>query len=235
MSVDKRRADLKDAVGQVSDGSTVLIGGFGDAGFPFGLLEGLEATQATELTLVANNAGQSSAAVLRMIQDHRIRKVICTYPRRDEPVLARAVAEQTIELEVVPQGTLAERIRAAGAGIPAFFLATAAGTALGDGKETRDFDGRQHILETALNADLALIKAHRADPWGNLTYHGAARNYNPVMATAAAVAVAEVDEVVELGSLDPETVVTPGIFIDRLIELDSSELRPPLRSPRAAA
>ena len=215
-----KQAEIGASLAAVRDGATVLIGGFGGAGSPVALIHGLLDQGARELTVVSNNAGAGPTGLAVLLRDRRVRKLICSYPRasagEDSPFDALYRAGK-IELELVPQGTLAERLRAGGAGIPAFFTPTAAESEISAGKETRVIDGRHYVLETALRGDVALIKADVADRWGNLTYRLAARNFGPVMATAADLTVAQVRSVVDLGMLDPETIVTPGIFVDRVV------------------
>ncbi len=208
------------ALADVPDGATVMIGGFGNAGMPAELIDCLIAQGATNLTVVNNNAGNADAGLAALIGAGRVRKIICSFPRQtDSWHFDRLYRSGKLELELVPQGTLAERIRAAGAGVGAFFTPTAFGTQLAEGKETREIAGRGHVLEYPIYADYALIKADRADRWGNLTYRKTARNFAPVMAAAAKCTVVQVRETVELGELDPETVVTPGIFVKRVIKL----------------
>lgn len=202
-----------DALGAVSDGATVMVGGFARAGAPQRLLDALVASGAKDLTLIHIGAGAETPALGRLFANRQVCHLISTFARGAHAFEAEYRAGRTT-LELVPQGTFAERIRAGGAGISAFFTLTGAGTPLADGKEHRVIDGRENLLETALRADVALIKAHRADAWGNLVYRKTARNTNPVMATAADLVIAEVDEVVALGELDPEAVVTPGIYVD---------------------
>jgi 3-oxoadipate CoA-transferase alpha subunit len=207
-----------DAVAGITDGATVLIGGFGLAGMPFDLIDALIRHGATDLTIVSNNAGNGDVGVAALLAAGRVRKVICSFPRQsDSYVFDRLYRAGEVELEVVPQGTLAERMRAAGAGIGAFYCPTGAGTILAEGKETRTIAGRDHVLEMPLRGDLALIAAHRADTLGNLVYRKTARNFGPVMATAATTTVVQVAEIVPAGTLDPEAVVTPGIYIDRIV------------------
>lgn len=195
-----------------------MVGGFGDAGMPLRLVQGLLEQGARELTLISNNAGNGERGLAALIAAGRVRKIICSFPRQaDSHHFDRAYRTGSLELELVPQGNLAERIRAAGAGIGAFYTRTGFGTLLAQGKEQRVINGRGHVLEYPLHADYALIQAHRGDRWGNLVYRKTARNFGPVMATAARVTIAAVHEVVELGSLDPETVVTPGVFVKRLV------------------
>jgi 3-oxoadipate CoA-transferase, alpha subunit len=209
------------ALADVPDGATVMIGGFGTAGLPNELTEALIAQGAKDLVIVNNNAGNGDTGLAALIAAGRVRKIICSFPRQaDSHHFDRAFRAGTLELELVPQGNLAERIRAAGAGIGGFFTPTGYGTALAQGKETRVIDGRGHVLEAPIHADFALIKAERGDRWGNLVYRMTARNFGPVMAMAARVTVASVHEVVELGGLDPEAVVTPGLFVQRVVRID---------------
>jgi 3-oxoadipate CoA-transferase alpha subunit len=217
--IDKRVATALEAVAGVPDGATVLVGGFGESGVPTVLLEALVQQGATDLEIVANNAGTAERGIAALLRAGRVRRMISSYPRsRGSVWFERRYAEGSIELEVVPQGTLTERIRAAGAGIPAFFTPTAVGTAMAEGKEVREFGGRPYLLEYALPGDVALIRARRADRWGNLTYHSVARNYAPTMAAAAALTIAETEEpVAELGGLGPEEIITPGIYVDRVV------------------
>jgi len=206
------------AVDDIEDGATIMIGGFGLAGLPAALVDAVIDQGARDLTIVSNNAGTGDTGLAALLKTKRVRKIICSYPRQTDSYVFDALYRAgEIELEVVPQGNLVERIRAAGAGIGAFYTPTAAGTTLGDGKESRTFDGREFILEHPIHADVALIKAFRGDRWGNLVYRKTARNFGPVMATAARCAVAQVEEVVELGALDPESIVTPGIFVARVV------------------
>ncbi len=218
--IDKRVRSVADALAGVADGSTVLIGGFGSVGQPDALIEGLIEQGARDLTCVANNAGTGHVGLARLMELGRVRRIICSFPRSVGSVVFEALyAAGSIELELVPQGTMAERMRAAGAGIPAFFTATAAGTKLAHGKEGREFGGRTYVMEEALHGDVALVEAWEADRWGNLTYRASARNFNPVMAMAGRLTVAQTQHVVELGTLDPQCVVTPGIFVDRVVHV----------------
>lgn len=206
------------AVTGIRDGSVVLVGGFGLAGMPVHLIDGLIEQGATDLTIVSNNAGNGDSGLAALLAKRRVRKVICSFPRQvDSWVFDGLYRAGAIELEVVPQGTLAERMRAAGAGLGGFYCPTGVGTLLARGKETREIDGRRYVLELPLKGDVALIAAHRADRLGNLVYRKTARNFGPVMATAADLVIAEVDEVVPTGDLDPETVVTPCIYVDRVV------------------
>ncbi len=216
--INKIAGSVAEALAGVEDGATVMVGGFGTAGIPNELIEGLIEQGARDLTLVNNNAGNGEEGLAALLKAGRVRKVICSFPRQaDSHVFDSLYRSGQVELELVPQGNLAERIRAAGAGIGAFFCPTAYGTELSRGKETREIDGRHYVLEYPIHADLALIKAERGDRWGNLTYRKAARNFGPVMAMAARKTVASVHEIVELGALDPEHIVTPGIFVKQVV------------------
>ena len=209
------------ALADVHDGATVMIGGFGTAGLPNELIDALIAHGCRDLTIVNNNAGNGDTGLAALLAAKRVRKIICSFPRQaDSHHFDRLYRAGQIELELVPQGNLAERIRAAGAGIGGFFTPTGYGTDLAKGKETRVIDGRGYVLEAPIHADFALIKAERGDRWGNLTYRMTARNFGPIMAMAARVAVASVHEVVELGELDPEAVVTPGLFVQRVVRIE---------------
>ena len=217
--INKIVQSLEAAVAGIKDGSTILVGGFGTAGMPFALVDALIAQGAKNLTIVSNNAGNGGTGLAALLKARRVRKIICSFPRQtDSWVFDGLYRAGEIELEVVPQGNLAERMRAAGAGIGAFFCPTGYGTLLAGERETRQINGRNHVLEYPIHGDVALIKALKADRWGNLVYRKTARNFGPVMATAAKVTVAEVEEVVELGALDPEAVVTPGIFVQRVVK-----------------
>jgi 3-oxoadipate CoA-transferase, alpha subunit len=208
------------AVADIHDGATVMIGGFGTAGMPSELIDALIAQGARDLTIVNNNAGNGETGLAALLKSKRVRKIICSFPRQvDSQVFDALYRRGEIELELVPQGNLAERIRAAGAGIGAFFSPTGFGTLLAEGKETRTIDGRDYVLEYPIRADFALIKALRGDRWGNLVYRKTARNFGPIMASAAQCTIAQVSEVVNLGDLDPEAVVTPGIFVSRVVEI----------------
>ena len=206
------------AVADIRDGDTVMIGGFGSSGIPLQLIEALRLHGARDLTVISNNAGVAEEGIASLLRDRLVRKIVCSFHRSSGSIwFERLFEEGAIELELVPQGTLSERIRIAGAGIAGFLTPTGYGTRLADGKETRVIDGKGYVLEMALPADFALIKAERGDLWGNLVYNTAGRNFNPMMATAAAVTVAEVKSIVGVGELDPEAVVTPGIFVDRVV------------------
>ncbi|MFE0447064.1 3-oxoacid CoA-transferase subunit A [Streptomyces fungicidicus] len=214
-----------EAVAGIEDGSTVLVGGFGLAGMPFDLIDALIRQGAGDLTVVSNNAGNGDVGLAALLAAGRVSKVICSFPRQsDSYVFDELYRAGRVGLEVVPQGTLAERMRAAGAGIGAFYSPVGAGTPLADGKETREIDGRVHVLEHPIKGDVALISAHRADTVGNLVYRRTARNFGPVMATAAGTVVAQVAEIVPAGEIDPETVVTPGIYVDRLVRAEARRL-----------
>jgi 3-oxoadipate CoA-transferase alpha subunit len=216
--IDKTVAGVADAVADIPDGAIVMIGGFGRAGQPVELIDALIAQGAKDLTIVNNNAGNGDVGLAALLAKRRVRKIICSFPRQsDSWVFDGLYRDGDIELELVPQGNLAERIRAAGAGIGAFFSPTGVGTELAEGKEAREIDGRTYVLEYPIKADVALISALKGDRWGNLVYRETARNFGPIMATAATRTIAQVDQIVPLGSLDPETVVTPGIFVDRLV------------------
>ena len=207
-----------DAVADVEDGATVLVGGFGMAGMPVELIDALIRQGAGDLTVVSNNAGNGDTGLAALLDRGRVRKMICSFPRQaDSWVFDRLYRAGEIELEVVPQGNLAERMRAAGAGIGAFYSPTGVGTPLAEGKETREIDGRTYVLEHPIRGDVALVKAHLADEMGNLVYRRTARNFGPVMATAARTVVVQVDRVVPTGALDPEAVVTPSIYVDRVV------------------
>ncbi|HOA95639.1 MAG TPA: 3-oxoacid CoA-transferase subunit A, partial [Quisquiliibacterium sp.] len=226
--IDKIVADCASAVAGVPDGATVLVGGFGGAGQPMHLIDALLAQGARDLVLVSNNAGNAEIGLAALLKAGRVRKLICSFPRQaDSYVFDGLYRSGRLELELVPQGNLAERIRAAGAGIGAFFTPTGYGTPLAEGKETRRINGRDYVLEYPIHADFALIKAQRGDRWGNLVYRKAARNFGPVMAMAARCTVAQVDEVVPLGALDPEHIVTPGIFVHRVVAVgDTVQIGP---------
>jgi len=219
--IEKQVASLGDAVADVANGATVMIGGFGTAGLPNELVGALLEQGAKNLTIVNNNAGNGDTGLAALIAARRVRKIVCSFPRQaDSHHFDRLYRAGEIELELVPQGNLAERIRAAGAGIGGFFTPTGYGTDLAKGKETREIAGRMYVLEAPLHADYAFIKAERGDRWGNLTYRMTARNFGPVMAMAAKTTIATVHEIVPLGGLDPEAVVTPGIFVQRIVLID---------------
>jgi 3-oxoadipate CoA-transferase, alpha subunit len=221
--IDKIVASPEAALADVPHGATIMIGGFGNAGMPAALIDALIAQSASSLTIVNNNAGNGDRGLAALIKAKRVRKILCSFPRQADSwhfdTLYRA---GELELELVPQGTLAERIRAAGAGVGAFYTPTAYGTRLAEGKETRRIDGRDYVLEYPVHADYAIIKADRADRWGNLTYRKSARNFAPIMAAAAKCTVVQVREIAELGALDPESIVTPGIFVRRVVRVVSS-------------
>ena len=217
--IDKTFDTLRAAVADVPDGATVMIGGFGNAGMPSALIDALIEQGARELTIVNNNAGNGETGLAALLKAGRVRKIICSFPRQaDSHHFDALYRAGKIELELTPQGNLAERIRAAGAGIGGFFTPTGYGTLLADGKETREINGRMYVLESPIHADFALIKALRGDRWGNLVYRKAARNFGPIMAMAAKTTIAQVQQVVELGELDPEVIVTPGIFVQRVVK-----------------
>lgn len=208
----------REALADMRDGATILVGGFGVAGQPMELIDCLLEQGAGDLTIVSNNAGNGDTGIAALLAAGRVRKVICSFPRQvDSHVFDALYRAGKVELELVPQGNLAERIRAAGAGIGAFFTPTGFGTPLAEGKETRVINGKNYVLEYPIYADYALIKAEKADRWGNLVYRKTARNFGPIMATAAKITVVEVGEIIELGQLDPESVVTPGIFVQRIV------------------
>jgi 3-oxoadipate CoA-transferase alpha subunit len=218
--IDKLVASCEAALADVPDGAAIMIGGFGTAGLPNELIDALIAQGAKELTIVNNNAGNGDTGLAALIAAGRVRKIVCSFPRQaDSWHFEREYRAGRLELELVPQGNLSERIRAAGAGIGGFFTPTGYGTELAKGKETRLIDGRGYVLEAPIHADFALIRAERGDRWGNLTYRKTARNFGPVMAIAAKVTVATVHEVVALGELDPEAIVTPGIFVQRVVPI----------------
>lgn len=214
---------LEAAVADIHDGATVMIGGFGNAGMPAALIDALIAQGARDLTIVNNNAGNGDTGLAALLKAKRVKKIICSFPRQvDSHVFDALYRAGEIELELTPQGNLAERIRAAGAGIGGFFTPTGYGTLLAEGKETRLINGRHYVLESPIHADFALIKALRGDRWGNLVYRKTARNFGPIMAMAAKCAIAQVSEIVELGELDPENIVTPGIFVQRVVKQEAA-------------
>ncbi|MDO9591176.1 MAG: 3-oxoacid CoA-transferase subunit A [Microcella sp.] len=216
--IDKTVTNLAEAVAGVQSGSTIMVGGFGRAGQPVELIDALIDSGSKELTIVSNNAGGGDEGLARLIGEGRVAKIICSFPRQhDSWMFDRAYRAGELELELVPQGNLAERIRAAGAGIGAFFSPTGVGTPLAAGKESRVIGGREYLLEYPIHADVALISALTADRWGNLVYRKTSRNFGPIMATAARMTIVQVDEIVPLGSIDPECVVTPGLFVDRVV------------------
>jgi 3-oxoacid CoA-transferase, A subunit len=220
--MDKTFPSLADAVSVIPDGATVMIGGFGGSGAPIELIHALIDQSARHLTVINNNAGNGHVGLAALIEQGRVDKLICSFPRSADPtVFAEAYKAGRIELEIVPQGTLAERIRAGGAGIPAFYTPTAFGTQVAEGKPTEVFEGRSYVRERWLKADFALIKGELGDQHGNMTYRMAARNFNPIMATAATTTIAQVSRIVPPGGIDPEHVVTPGIFVRRLVEVSA--------------
>ena len=224
--IDKRVASADAALADVADGMTIMIGGFGTAGMPAELIDALIRHGARDLTIVNNNAGNADMGLALLLKERRVRKIICSFPRQtDSYVFDGLYRAKDIELELVPQGNLVARIQAAGSGFGAFYTPTGYGTLLAEGKETREIDGRHYVLEYPLHADVALIGAHRGDRWGNLAYRKTARNFGPIMAAAARCTIAQVNEVVELGGLDPEAVVTPGIFVQRLVQVAGSQTR----------
>jgi 3-oxoadipate CoA-transferase alpha subunit len=219
--IDKTVNTIDAAVAGIKNGATIMVSGFGEAGAPSMLMEAIINQGAKNLTAISNNAGEAYHGLAKLISERRVTKVICSFPTANKKAVVKdlyAVGE--LELEIVPQGTLSERIRASGAGIGGFYTPTSFGTKLGKGKETRKFNGRDYVLEYPLHADFAFIKAKKADRWGNLTYDKSARNFGPSMAMAGKITVVQVDEIVQLGELDPEAIVTPGIFVDRVIKLD---------------
>jgi 3-oxoadipate CoA-transferase alpha subunit len=222
--INKLVQNMAEAMAGIADGAVVLLGGFGNIGQPHALLDGLIEQGAKDLTVVSNNAGVGRTGLARLLDLGRVRKIVCSYPRTADPVVFEELYRAgRIELEIVPQGTMAERIRAAGAGIPAFFTATAVGTKLGAGKEEREISGRKYLLEESLPGDVALIEAWEADRWGNLTYRSSARNFNPIMATAAQLTIVQSQHIVELGELDPEKVMTPGVYVNRVVHVPYGE------------
>jgi 3-oxoadipate CoA-transferase alpha subunit len=223
--IDKRVASAAEAVAGIEDGATVMIGGFGEAGSPIELIHALIDRGVRDLTVINNNTGNGRVGLAALIAAGRVRRMICSFPRGTaETLFPDLYRRGEIELELVPQGTLAERIRAGGAGIPAFYTATSAGTPLAESKETREFDGRQYVLEHGLTADVALVKAEQGDRLGNLVYNKAARNFGPIMCMAATTAIVQVTKTVEPGELDPEHIVTPGIFVQRVLEVPEAQL-----------
>ena len=222
------------AIADIPDGATIMAGGFGLCGIPENLIAALQRKGARELTVISNNAGVSDFGLGPLLQTHQIRKLIGTYVGENK-VLEDQVLNHEIDLELNPQGTFAERIRAGGAGIPAFYTPTGVGTVVAEGKEVREFGGRKYVLERALTADFALIKAWKGDRWGNLIYRKTARNFNPMMATAARVTIAEIEELVELGELNPDCVITPGIYVSRILRGAHYEKRIERRTVREKA
>jgi len=222
--IDKKYASLASAVADIPDGATVMVGGFGEAGSPVELIHALIDQGAKDLTVVNNNTGSGHVGLAALIENRQVGKMICSFPRTaNSTVFPDLYRAGEIELELVPQGTLAERIRAGGAGIPAFFTATTVGTPLAEGKEVRNFDGRDYVMEYGLRADFALLKCRKADHYGNLVYNKTARNFSPVMATAATVTIVQAGEFVPAGALDPEVIVTPGIFVNRIVEVSNPQ------------
>jgi len=222
--IDKFVRSVAEAMAGIKDGSTVLIAGFAQVGEPRALIDGLIETGARDLTVVHNTAGRGREGVARLIGEGRVRKIICSFARSRGSVLFEEVyARGAIELEIVPQGTLAERIRAGGAGIPAFFTPTGGGTKIAEGKETRIIDRRECVLEQAITGDVALVEAWRADRWGNLVYRDAGRNFNPVVASAGKLTIVQTQNIAELGELTPEMIVTPGIYVDRIVHVPSGD------------
>ena len=223
--IDKTVASLADAVADVHDGATVMIGGFGAAGQPAELIDALIDQGARDLTIVNNNAGSGEVGLAALLKARRVRKILCSFPRQtDSYVFDSLYRSGEVELELVPQGNLAERIRAAGAGIGGFFTPTGHGTLLAEGKETRIIDGRPYVLEYPIHADFALIKALAGDRWGNLVYRKTGRNFGPIMAMAAKCAIAQVQRIVPLGDLDPEVIITPGIFVQRVVAVAAARV-----------
>jgi 3-oxoadipate CoA-transferase alpha subunit len=222
--INKAELNLHQVLAQVKDGATILIGGFGAAGQPAELIDGLIERGAKDLTIVSNNAGNGDFGLAKLLQTGAVKKIICSFPRQADSYIFDALYRAgRIELEVVPQGNLACRIQAAGMGLGAIYTPTGYGTLLAEGKETREIDGKDYVLEYPIRADVALIKAHKGDRWGNLVYNKSARNFGPIMAMAADLTIAQVNEVVELGELDPEVIVTPGIFVQHVIAIDSND------------
>lgn len=222
--INKAELNLQQVLAQVKDGATILIGGFGAAGQPAELIDGLIERGAKDLTIVSNNAGNGDFGLAKLLQTGAVKKIICSFPRQADSYIFDALYRAgRIELEVVPQGNLACRIQAAGMGLGAIHTPTGYGTLLAEGKETREIDGKDYVLEYPIRADVALIKAHKGDRWGNLVYNKSARNFGPIMAMAADLTIAQVNEVVELGELDPEVIVTPGIFVQHVIAIDSND------------
>src|SRR5262247_2091636 len=224
--IDKLFPSAEAALADIPNGAAVLIGGFGNAGMPAALIDALIAQGARDLTIVCNNAGSGDTGLAALLKAKRVKKILCSFPRQADSWHFDALYRAgEIELELVPQGTLAERIRAAGAGVGGFYTPTAFGTRLAEGKETRRIGDRDYVLEFPIHADYALIKADRADRWGNLTFRKSARNFGPIMAAAARITVVQVREIVELGSLDPETIVTPSIFVQRVVRVASAMVK----------
>ena len=219
--IDKTVKTIDAAVAGIKNGATIMVSGFGEAGAPSLLMEAIIDQGAKNLIAISNNAGEAYHGLAKLISEKRIDKVICSFPGAAKKSIAKDLyAAGELELEIVPQGTLSERIRSSGAGIGGFYTPTSFGTKLGEGKETRKFNGKNYVLEYPLHADFSFVKAKQADRWGNLTYDKSARNFGPSMAMAGKITVVQVDEIVELGELDPEAIITPGIFVDRVIKLD---------------
>lgn len=216
--INKILASAVDAVQTIHDGAVILTGGFASCGFADELFEALHAQGTRNLTIVGNNPEVAERGMALLLRDHRISKLVCSYSRKEGTTLIEDLMEDGLQLEIIPQGTLAERVRCAGAGIPGFYTRTGVGTPLAEGKEHRDFDGDTYIFEPALRADFAFVRAKYGDRWGNLIYDKAARNFNPVMAMGGARTIAQVDEIVALGELDPESIITPGIFVKHIVE-----------------
>lgn len=222
--INKIVESLSQAVEDIYDGATVMIGGFGPSGQPSELIDALIAHGAKDLTIINNNAGNGDVGLAALLKAGQVRKIICSFPRQtDSYVFDELYRAGKIELELVPQGNLAERIRAAGAGIGAFFTPTSYGTILAEGVETREINGKHYVIQYPIHADFALIRADRADRWGNLTYRKAARNFGPIMATAAKITIVQTREIVELGEIDPEIIVTPGIFVQRVVRVSGGQ------------
>ncbi len=218
--IDKKYSSVANAVADIPDGATVMIGGFGASGSPVELIHALIDQGAKDLTVINNNTGNGEVGLAALIGNGQVRKMICSFPRSSQSkVFPELYKQGRIELEIVPQGTLAERIRAAGAGIPAFFTPTTVGTILAEGKESREFDGRTYVMESWLKADFALIKCEVADPMGNLTYNKTARNFSPIMCMAATTTIVQTRNLVAAGEIDPEIVITPGVFVNRIVEV----------------
>lgn len=235
MAINKIVQTLADAMSGIKDGSTILLGGFGAVGQPNQLIDALTEQGATDLTVVANNAGTGRTGLAGLMAAGRVRKIICSFPRSTGSVVFEELhSAGKLELELVAQGTMAERMRAGGAGIPAFYTATAHGTAIGEGKEVREFAGRKYILEEAIKAEVALVEAWQADRWGNLRYRTSARNFNPVIATAADLTIVQTQHVVDLGVLGPDDIHTPGIYVDRVVHIPYGDPPPAMKNPNEA-
>ena len=218
--INKQVNSLKEAVSEIFDGSTIMIGGFGEAGSPIELIHSLIDNGSKNLTVISNNTGSGHVGLAALIENKQVKKMICSFPRTaNSTVFPELYREGKIELELVPQGTLAERIRAGGAGIPAFFTPTSVNTPLAEGKEIRIINGVKNVLEYAIKADYSLIKCHKADRYGNLTYHATARNFGPIMCSAAKVSIVQTKQMVKVGELNPEEIITPGIFVKKIIEI----------------